>query len=217
MSYIDFKSLVKKVNLKPDGKKEIVLEVTGSSLNGKLDILSDMIDCRVDVSLESMTLNYNVTINTQTNKPVTEYKVDEKGIVSEVKSEGEQLESDLDIPTEKIPTEEKIEKADIEVIDQFIVEGLSPNFDDLPYDFAHIVKRKIEGETYLKLANELDISSGKLVELVDGYRKRVAQQAQAWWEWKENQPKASEEDKPSETEEDKNSESKSDDSEDGAA
>lgn len=192
MSFIDFKSLVKKVNLKPDGKKEIVLEVTNSSLNGKLDVLSDMIDCKVNVSLESMTLNYNVTINTQTNKPVTEYKVDEKGIVSEVQKTEEQLEADLDLPAEKTPTEQKSEQAEIEVIDSFIVEGMSPNFDDLPYDFANIVKRKIEGETYLKLANELNISSGKLVELVDDYRKRVAQQAQVWWEWKQSQPDTSE-------------------------
>ena len=34
MAYIEFKPVLKKVNLKPDGKKEIVLEVTDSSLQG---------------------------------------------------------------------------------------------------------------------------------------------------------------------------------------
>ena len=35
MAYIEFKPVLKKVNLKPDGKKEIVLEVTDSR-QGKL-------------------------------------------------------------------------------------------------------------------------------------------------------------------------------------
>ena len=77
MSYIEFKPVLKKVNLKPDGE-EIVLEVTDSSLQGKLDSLSEMIDAKVFVSLESMQVNFNVTINAKTNEPVTQYEVDEK-------------------------------------------------------------------------------------------------------------------------------------------
>ena len=37
MSYVDFKALVKKINLKPKGVKEIVLEVSDSALKGHLD------------------------------------------------------------------------------------------------------------------------------------------------------------------------------------
>ena len=60
MSYIEFKPTLKKVNLKPDGKKEIVLEVTDSSLKGKLDALSDLIDTKVLIALESMQVSFNV-------------------------------------------------------------------------------------------------------------------------------------------------------------
>ena len=94
MAYIEFKPVLKKVNLKPDGKKEIVLEVTDSSLQGKLDSLSEMIDAKVFVWLESMQVNFNVTINAKTNEPVTQYEVDEKGMVQEVKSTFEQIEAD---------------------------------------------------------------------------------------------------------------------------
>ena len=111
MSYIEFKPVLKKVNLKPDGKKEIVLEVTDSSLQGKLDSLSEMIDAKVFVSLESMQVNFNVTINAKTNEPVTQYEVDEKGMVQEVKSTFEQIEADLDIPQEKMQTREEKEQA----------------------------------------------------------------------------------------------------------
>ncbi|EJR69199.1 hypothetical protein IK5_04694 [Bacillus cereus VD154] len=97
MTYIEFKTVLKKVNLKPDGKKEIVLEVTDSSLQGKLDSLSEMIDAKVFVSLESMQVNFHVTLNAKTNGPVTQYEVDEKGIVQEVKSTFEQIEANLDM------------------------------------------------------------------------------------------------------------------------
>ena len=134
MAYIEFKPVLKKVNLKPDGKKEIVLEVTDSSLQGKLDSLSEMIDAKVFVSLESMQVNFNVTINAKTNEPVTQYEVDEKGMVQEVKSTFEQIEADLDIPQEKIQTREK-EQADREIIDAFIISGLAPNFEGCRINF----------------------------------------------------------------------------------
>ncbi|PFT71545.1 2-methylcitrate dehydratase [Bacillus thuringiensis] len=195
MAYIEFKPVLKKVNLKPDGKKEIVLEVTDSSLQGKLDSLSEMIDAKVFVSLESMQVNFNVTINAKTNEPVTQYEVDEKGMVQEVKSTFEQIEADLDMPEEKIQTREEKEQADREIIDAFIISGLAPNFEGMPNKLPDIVKRRLEGESYLKLANELNMSSGQIIETIDEYRKRVAPLAIKWHEWKEQQPETKEEPK----------------------
>ncbi|PFN12767.1 2-methylcitrate dehydratase [Bacillus cereus] len=200
MSYIEFKPTLKKVNLKPDGKKEIVLEVTDSSLRGKLDVLSEMIDTKVFISLESMQVNFNVTVNAKTNEPLTQYEVDDKGVVKEVKASFEQLEADFDISEEKIPTREEKEQADREIVDAFIISGLAPGLDDLPHDFAYIVKRKLEGESYLKLANELKISNVKLIEMIDDYRARIAPMAIKWHEWKENQPDVAEQPKAEETE-----------------
>ncbi|TCW53693.1 hypothetical protein EC917_110113 [Bacillus thuringiensis] len=195
MSYIEFKPTLKKVNLKPDGKKEIVLEVTDSSLRGKLDVLSEMIDTKVFISLESMQVNFNVTVNAKTNEPLTQYEVDDKGVVKEVKATFEQLEADFDIPEEKMPTREEKEQADREIVDTFIISGLAPGLDDLPHDFAYIVKRKLEGESYLKLANELKISNVKLIEMIDDYRARIAPMAIKWHEWKEKQPDVAEQPK----------------------
>ncbi|PGS40060.1 2-methylcitrate dehydratase [Bacillus cereus] len=195
MSYIEFKPTLKKVNLKPDGKKEIVLEVTDSSLRGKLDVLSEMIDTKVFISLESMQVNFNVTVNAKTNEPLTQYEVDDKGVVKEVKASFEQLEADFDIPEEQIPTREEKEQADREIVDEFIISGLAPGLDDLPHDFAYIVKRKLEGESYLKLANELKISNVKLIEMIDDYRARIAPMAIKWHEWKVNQPDVAEQPK----------------------
>lgn len=186
MSYMEFKPLVKKVNMKPKGIVEIVLETSISDLQGKIEPLSSMIDRRAEASLDSLVVIYNVAINAQTNKPVIEYKVDDKGIVHEVKPEGEQLEAELGLPEKKIPTKEEQEEAERSVIDDFIREGFAPQFDDLPYDFQSIIQRKLEGETYMKIASDLGLSSGKIVELVDQYRSRVAPMAKKWDEWRKS-------------------------------
>ncbi|UUZ93200.1 hypothetical protein LJK87_49905 [Paenibacillus sp. P25] len=119
--------------------------------------------------------------------------MDESGIVSEVKAEGEQLEMDLGVAKNEDPITEIPEEISREVVDEFILEPLAPNYDDLPYPFYAWVDRLRDGETYSKLANEYGISSGKIVELIDEYRSRVAPLADKWDEWR----KAREEDKTS--------------------
>lgn len=202
MSYMEFKPTVKKINMKPKGVVEIVLETTISDLNGKVEALGNMIDHRAEASLDSLVVNYNVAINTKTKKPLVSYKVDDSGVVHEVKPEGEQIEAELGLPQEKVPTEEELKEAERSVIDDFIREGFAPQFDDLPYDFQSIISRKLAGETYMKIASELEMSSGKIVELVDEYRSRVAPMALKWDEWRKGKDKQKEskektDDKPS--------------------
>ena len=73
----------------------------------------------------------------------------------------------------------------------------------MPNKLPEIVKRRLEGESYLKLANELSMSSGQIIEVIDEYRKRVAPLAIKWHEWKEQRPETKEEpkseEKPEET------------------
>lgn len=226
MPYMEFKGQVKKVNLKPNGEKEILLVVSENQMRGKLDSVSEMIGCRVDVSLESLIVNYTIELNAHTDKPMKTYRVDDKGVVHEVKPEGEQLEADLGLPEAKTPTKEEKEQVEREIIDEFILSGMAPSYDDLPYDFADIVKRRLEGETYMKLASELGISSGKIVELIDEYRKRVAPLAMKWDEWRQGkeqpkqeakeEPKAETEDKPEENESEDKGEGE-EEQQDGAA
>ena len=72
----------------------------------------------------------------------------------------------------------------------------------MPNKLPDIVKRRLEGESYLKLANELNMSSGQIIEVIDEYRKRVAPLAIKWHEWKEqprNKRRGKEWEKPEET------------------
>ena len=110
MSYAEFNPVIKKVNLKADGKKEIVLEIGDSGLDGKLDTLAKMIGCTVQCAIESQVVSFNITLNAQTNEPLKTYKVDNKGIVSEVEPEAEQLEANLGLPKEKVKTVEENKK-----------------------------------------------------------------------------------------------------------
>lgn len=97
MSYTEFNPNVKKVNLKPKGEVEIILITSLSDLRGSVETLSNMIDQKVRVALESNVVSYNVQINARTEKPITTYKVDDDGIVSQVQPEGEQMELDLNV------------------------------------------------------------------------------------------------------------------------
>ncbi|PFL01181.1 2-methylcitrate dehydratase [Priestia megaterium] len=193
MSYAEFNPVVKKVNLKADGKKEIVLEIGDSGLDGKLDTLAKMIGCKVQCAIESQVVNFNITLNAQTNEPLKTYKVDNKGIVSEVEPEVEQLEANLGLPKEKVKTVEEKQEIELAVVDEFISSGLAPQFEtEFAYDIPQVIKRKNDGETYMKIANELNISSGTIVELVDQYRAKVAPLAEKWKEWKDSQDEKTE-------------------------
>lgn len=101
MSYAEFNPVFKKMNMKPKGEVEIVLTTSLSNLRGSVEALSEMIDQKVVVSLESTIVTYNVQINARTEKPIRSYKVDELGVVAEVKPEGEQAELDLGLPKKK--------------------------------------------------------------------------------------------------------------------
>jgi len=188
MSYAEFNPVVKKVNLKADGKKEIVLEIGDSGLDGKLDTLAKMIGCTVQCAIESQVVSFNITLNAQTNEPLKTYKVDNKGIVSEVEPAAEQIEADLGLPKEKVKTVEEKQEIELSIVDEFISSGLAPQFEtEFAYDIPQVIKRKNDGETYMKIANELNISSGTIVELVDQYRAKVAPLAEKWKEWKDSQ------------------------------
>ncbi|MFF2016248.1 hypothetical protein [Paenibacillus sp. NPDC058177] len=186
MGYLDFKGLVKKVDLKADGDVNILLTVAGEELRGKIEWLHEMIGDKVTASLDSAVVNYNIEINARTEKPIKTYRVD-NGVVSEVKPEGEQLSMDLGLLKEKIEIKQQPAEIELSIIEEFILSGLAPTYEDLDYDFVSFSQRLAGGETYMKLASELGISSGKIVEKIDEYRKRVAPSAAAWHEWMESQ------------------------------
>ncbi|PKR79203.1 hypothetical protein CEY16_05525 [Halalkalibacillus sediminis] len=209
MTYTNFKALVKKVNLKPKGIQEVVLEVSDAETRGQLENLANMIDTQAYIDIESTIVRYNVTVDAQSHKPLKEYKVDKRGIVQEVK-DPEQLELP-GIPKEERKTEEKELEVDKEALEQFVLNDMAPDLDDFPENITRIVKRKLEGESYSKIASDLNMNSGKIAKVIDEYFKQIAPLAEKWWEWKQEQ-------KPGEGKNDNNDQGNDDnESDEGAA
>ncbi|WP_144555187.1 hypothetical protein, partial [Bacillus pumilus] len=181
MSFINFDGFVKKVNHKPKGVTELVLEISTKELGNGIQNLAEMIDNDVRVEIESDIVRYNVQINANTERPIVNYEVDQSGVVHIAKPESEQLEAELGLPEEKPKIEEKPMEIKREVVDQFIIEGMAPEQEGFPENMADFVKRRIEGESYSKLATELEMSSGAVVDLINDYRAAVAPLAEKWW------------------------------------
>ncbi|MCY9541831.1 hypothetical protein M5X00_13835 [Paenibacillus alvei] len=186
MGYIESEGTLLGANMKKGGKMVLQIEVT-QDLDSREDYyhLRKMIEKNIRFSLESQVVQYNVAVDARTEKPIKNYRVDEKGVVSEVKPEGEQVEMELEgVPKEEVPVKHEAKESDKTIIDDFIVSGLAPTYEDLPYDFTAYVQRIRSGETYMKIANELDVSSGRVAEIIEDYRTRVAPLAIKWDEWR---------------------------------
>ncbi|OMF31983.1 hypothetical protein [Paenibacillus peoriae] len=187
MSYINFKGTVKKINLKSSEETEITISIPASELDGQYNTLQSMLELKVIGGLDSQIVTYKVLKNARTGKPITKYTVDDGGVVSVAKPEGEQLSMDLGLPPEKVEVKADPEQIDLEVIQDFILSGLAPSFDDMQYDFVEITERLAGGDTYLKIAADIGMGVGVFVVMVDEYRKRVAPMAAKWDEWRKGQ------------------------------
>ncbi|GGF82926.1 hypothetical protein GCM10010912_30040 [Paenibacillus albidus] len=187
MSYINFKGTVKKINLKSAEETEITISIPASELDGQYNTLQSMLELKVIGGLDSQIVTYKVLKNAKTGKPITKYTVDGSGVVSTAEPEGEQLSLDLGLPAEKVEVKADPEQIDLEIIQEFILSGLAPRFDDIDYDFHEITERLASGDTYLKIAADIGMGVGVFVVMVDEYRKRVAPMAAKWNEWREGQ------------------------------
>lgn len=185
MGYAEINPTLKNIKLKPKGEVEIVLTTSMSDLRASIGTMSDMIDQKVRVALDSTVVTYNVQINARTEKPIKSYRVDEQGVVSEIKPEGEQVEMDLGLPKDKLPIEEVKEEIDRSVVDEFILALLAPQYDDLPYPFYAWVCDIVEnGATYSQIATSHGMTGKNVSDLIDEYRGRVAPLASAWDNWR---------------------------------
>ncbi len=185
MSYAKFKSVVKRVNVKPGNVQEIVLEVTGDELDGQLEKIAQMVDSRVGVELEASYVTYKTEVDAETKEPLLRYKVDDTGVVAEVNAT-DQMELE-GLPPKKIQTEEVEEKIDRKLVDDFIMSGLAPDYDGYHESLVDILKRHVEGESYLKLATEYSMSSHTIVEQANKYRAEIAPLAKGWSDYLKSQ------------------------------
>jgi len=190
MSFINFKGTLKKINLKSAEETEVTISIPAYVLDGQYNTLQSMLEQQVIGGLDSQVVTYKVMKNAMTGKPITRYAINSSGVVTVAKPEGEQLSLDLGLPAERIETKEEPATIDLKIINEFILSGMAPSYEDMKYDFIEITERLSEGDTYLKLAGEEDMGVGIFVMMVDEYRKRVAPLAAKWDEWRKGKVQA---------------------------
>ena len=188
MAFVNIQAVIKKFDANKKGVQQIVLEVYGDELAEQCQQLFKMVGREVQVELDSQIVDYKVEINVQTNEPTVQYRVDETGIVHEMKEVvAEQQELDLGVPEKKAKTKQEEKTVPLNEIDEFIKAGLAPQYDDKLANVHEWAARRAEGESYLTISKDLSMSSGKVAELIDEYRARIAPLAEAWMKWKEQQ------------------------------
>lgn len=182
MTYANFRATVKKVNIKPKEVKEIVIQIVGDELDGQLEAIASMVDFKVNIELDAAEVVFKRKINKATNEPLTSYTVTPGGIV-EIK-QPDQLELE-GMPKEQHKTIDEEVMINREIIDEFVLSGLSPDYDDYHPKLLDILKRRIEGESYRVLAKEYGLETDEIVEQIKLYRMQCAPLAEAWWSWKQ--------------------------------
>lgn len=185
--FANLKAKLLKVDLRKGGKKVFVFETNVRMSAGELEAINEMIDQEVLLGLDSQVISYSIRKNAKTDQPIINYKVNDSGVVEEVKPEGEQAEMDLGLPKEKTPVKEESAEIPRGIVEEFINASLAPRYEDMEYDFEAIINRHAEGDSYLRIASDLGLSSGKLAELLEEYFRRVAPLAAKWNEWREGQ------------------------------
>ncbi|MFD7521418.1 hypothetical protein [Paenibacillus chitinolyticus] len=126
-------------------------------------------------------------------RPGHTFQAGPDGIVQNVEPDEEQEEADLteEVPVEEESTEEDGEEAaefDPETqteeeaqeessqgndVESLILSGNAPTYDDIEYDFAELLRRKKNGETWLEIAKDFGISSSAISRKFSDYKKRV--------------------------------------------
>ncbi|MFB9330045.1 2-methylcitrate dehydratase [Paenibacillus aurantiacus] len=188
--FANVKAKLLKVDLRKGGRKVFTFETDVRMSAGELDAIAEMIDQDVNLGIDAQVISYRIQKLAKTNDPVISYKVDDRGVVSEFREEGKQGEMDLGLPPEKHEIVEEELEISREVVNEFILSGLSPRHDDLDYDFKEILERHNSGVSYLRIAADLELSSGRLAEVLEEYSRRVAPLAAKWDEWRQGRSKA---------------------------
>ncbi|GED18090.1 hypothetical protein [Aneurinibacillus migulanus] len=100
-------------------------------------------------------------------EPAAEGETVIEGEFTVVTEDKEKKEQERD-NTEQGPTEEEVE--------EYILSGKAPIYEDIPFDFPELLHKKRSGTTWTKMAMQLDTSLGKLTRSFKEYKDRVAKE-----------------------------------------
>ncbi|AYK08887.1 hypothetical protein [Brevibacillus laterosporus] len=195
MDNAHFEAYVKKIAFGKDDKVEINLEMRRFNDQDIVNLIRFR-DTDVFVTLGDTQLSFELNTQADEGTPNTPYTVDGSGMV-EVKSneasenvQDSESEAQGDQPQEEATPEiegeqeasqqEDTPQVEPKTINEFILSGQAPTFEDLPYNFIDIVTRREAGERSMDIAASLDLTSGKWSKIWKDYKGRIASAARDW-------------------------------------
>jgi|GEM_PF-5307605 len=191
----NFEAYLKKIGSGKGDSIEMVLEIE----NPKDQVILNLMRLRktyVFVAIGDNQLSFELDGQTDEETPNTPYTVDGSGMV-EVKPnevlenvQDSETETKEDKPQEEATPElegeqeasqqEDTPQVEPKIINEFILSGQAPTFEDLPYNFIDIVTRREAGERSMDIATSLDLTSGKWSKIWKDYKGRIASAARDW-------------------------------------
>jgi hypothetical protein len=89
--------------------------------------------------------------------------------------EASEESGDMDSGENVSVTPEAVGTIEKEAVENFILSGQAPVFEEITYDFPALLSRRRGGETWIKIAASINISSTKLQAAWSKYKKLVAE------------------------------------------
>lgn len=170
----NFEAYLKKIGSGKGDSIEVVLEIENPKDQEILNLMR-LRKTYVFVAVGDTQLSFELDTQADEETPNTPYTVDGSGMV-EVKP-NEASENVQDSETEAQEDQSQVEP---KTINEFILSGQAPTFEDLPYNFIDIVTRREAGERSMDIAASLDLTSGKWSKIWKDYKGRIASAARDW-------------------------------------
>lgn len=181
---LEFKPVIKSINIASEDLTKITLEVKNGSLDGKYDTLRKLSGKTVLIAVLPEEYVYVQDYDSSTNKPVTEWIVNNDGTAEIRKTEQTQLDVDGlgNIDIKKV--ERKVAK---ELIDEYIRNATTLetplNCNINPRD---VILSLDKGEEFSEIADRYEMSDSSLLTEIEKARQYYAPFADYWNKHKED-------------------------------
>ena len=181
---LEFKPTIKSINIASEDLTKITLEVKNGSLDGKYDTLRKLSGKTVLIAVLPEEYSYVQDYDSSTNKPITEWIINQDGTAEVRKTEQTQLDVDGQGNIDIKRIEKKVAK---ELIDEYIRQATTLerplNCNINPRD---VILSLADGEEFSEIADRYEMSDSSLLTEIEKARQYYAPFADYWNKHKED-------------------------------
>lgn len=175
---LEFKPTIKSINIASEDLTKITLEVKNGSLDGKYDTLRKLSGKTVLIAVLPEEYSYVQDYDSSTNKPITEWIINQDGTAEIRKTEQTQLDVDGKGNIDIKRIEKKVAK---ELIDEYIRQATTLekplNCNINPRD---VILSLEDGEEFSEIADRYEMSDSSLLTEIEKARQYYAPFADYW-------------------------------------